>query len=303
MDSPDSPTVSVVIPAYNEERNLGHLLQYLRDHPLGRGSLVEVLVEVSGSTDETLRVAREWNARWTVVRVVDTGARDGLLVALDRMIQMARGQVIVRIDADVRLGERCLDLLIGAVADPAVGIAGPRIMPGSSRSALVRAASNAEWAIHDQVCRIRPKTTVVQAFRRSQVTIPADSGLEDAGLQDHVVALGRRAVYVPGAMVWILPPPNVRGMLQQRMRTVQHIQDHLDRGYPRPPTADPLCVARAVLEVIRLRGASVGALVLFSVVEFLARSVAGTSALASKQAAFHWEPIEGTKDIDWSGAA
>lgn len=58
---PEFPTVSVIVPAYNEERLIGRTLQALNevDYPKDR---IEVVVVDNGSTDRTAEVAREHGA-------------------------------------------------------------------------------------------------------------------------------------------------------------------------------------------------------------------------------------------------
>jgi len=303
MTRTDSPTVSVCIPAYNEERNIGPLLRFLQTQGVQPGVLVEVLVDVSGSTDRTRDEVAECQRRWSLVRMIDSGARDGLLFAVNRLIQTARGDIVIRVDADVRLDDRTLEQLVGALHAPDAGIASPRIVPGPSASTLVDRASEAEWALHHRVSLAYPKTTLVQAFRRLPITLPPESGLEDAGLQEQITALGYRAVYVPEATVSVLPPPTVRGMMLQRIRTVQHIRDHLVRGYQAPSTAKFGTVWRAICSSIRNRDTTLRALGTFAVIELLARAAARASILGLREPSFLWEPIEGTKEIDWTAAA
>ncbi len=300
MTSHSGPTVSVCIPAYNEERNIDALLTDLRSTQLSGGEILEVLVDVSGSTDRTAEIVRSHSNLWRVVRAVDSGERDGLLRALDRLIHMATGSVVVRIDADVRLHPACLERLLQGLSDPEVGIVGPRIVPGPSRSPIVRWASRAEWAIHDHVSRRQPKTTVVQAFRRLPISLPADSGLEDAGLQQQVERSGYRAAYVPGALVFILPPSNVRGMLLQRIRTIRHIRDHVRRGYARPATASPTIVWNSLRGAVQQGQTTIGAVAVFGAIEAAARVSAGAEGVLSPSPLFGWEPVEGTKDFGWS---
>ncbi|HEY6237872.1 MAG TPA: glycosyltransferase, partial [Thermoplasmata archaeon] len=284
------PRVSICIPAYNEERNIGSLLGFLRTERISNGNLLEVLVEVSGSTDSTRDIVAEWSARWPLVRVLDGRERDGLLSALNRLIQTARGDVVVRVDADVRPGDGCLEQLLGALGAPDAGIASPRVVPEPSSSRLVDRASEAEWAVHHRVSLSEPKTTLVQAFRRLPIVLPSESGLEDAGLQQQVTALGYRAVYVPGATVSVVPPSTVRGMMFQRIRTVQHLHDHLVRGYQAPSTAKLSTVCSAVASSIRNRDTSLRALATFGVIELLARAAALASVLGIREPSFLWEP-------------
>jgi glycosyltransferase involved in cell wall biosynthesis len=87
--------ISIIIPAYNEERYLARCLdsvaaQQLRPH--------EVIVVDNNSTDHTVDVAR----RYPFVRVVSE-SQQGRVYARNAGFEAARGTVLARIDADAIL--------------------------------------------------------------------------------------------------------------------------------------------------------------------------------------------------------
>ncbi|MCI4335704.1 MAG: glycosyltransferase [Thermoplasmata archaeon] len=292
--------MSVCIPAYNEERNLGALLTRLEQSPLVTGELVEILIESSGSTDLTATIARSWATRWGVVRLLEPGARMGLFAALERLISAARGEVVIRLDADVRLDGAVLDQLVEALEPPASGIAGPRIVPLPSPSRLVSGASAAEWALHHQVSLLCPKTTIVQAFRRMDAPFDVGNRLEDAALQADVERTGRKAVYVPTAIVYISPPSDMRGFVAQRARTIRIIQGYLRQGHARPATASPSIVWRALWAEVQGRDTPIASLALFGAVELFSRTLAWVRGPGAAGSAPLWEPVEGTKEPGWA---
>ncbi|WP_229715805.1 glycosyltransferase family 2 protein [Mangrovihabitans endophyticus] len=85
-----SPTVSVVIPTLNEERNLPHVLAKLP--PM----VTEVIVVDGGSIDRTVAVAREHRSDVTVVHQTRTGKGNALACGF----AACSGDIIVMIDAD-----------------------------------------------------------------------------------------------------------------------------------------------------------------------------------------------------------
>ncbi len=91
------PTISVVVPARDEERRLAPLLAALRDAP----DVAEVVVIDDGSRDATAELARSHGA--TVVSVDEPPAGwTGKCWALQRGIEQAGGDWVVTFDADVR---------------------------------------------------------------------------------------------------------------------------------------------------------------------------------------------------------
>jgi glycosyltransferase involved in cell wall biosynthesis len=85
-----SPTVSVVIPALNEEQNLPHVFAAL---PAG---IDEVIVVDGGSIDRTVAVARELRPDVVIVQQTRTGKGNALACGF----AACTGDIIVMIDAD-----------------------------------------------------------------------------------------------------------------------------------------------------------------------------------------------------------
>lgn len=85
--------ISVVIPAYNEEKYLGPCLQALRGQTYPHDQF-EVIVVDNGSTDATARIAQDFGAR-----VIEEPIK-GIARARQRGFEAARGVIIVSTDAD-----------------------------------------------------------------------------------------------------------------------------------------------------------------------------------------------------------
>jgi glycosyltransferase involved in cell wall biosynthesis len=85
-----SPTVSVVIPTLNEERNLPHVFAKLPD------GITEVIVVDGGSVDRTVAVARELRPDVVIVQQTRTGKGNALACGF----AACTGDIIVMIDAD-----------------------------------------------------------------------------------------------------------------------------------------------------------------------------------------------------------
>ncbi|RMI30102.1 glucosyl-3-phosphoglycerate synthase [Nocardia stercoris] len=94
-------TVSVVVPALDEERTVGEVIASIR--PLLGGLVDELLVIDSGSSDDTIRVARAAGATvYTREQAVPTVAtRPGKGEVLWRSLAVASGDLIVFVDADL----------------------------------------------------------------------------------------------------------------------------------------------------------------------------------------------------------
>jgi Glycosyl transferase family 2 len=298
--------LGVVIPAYNEETNLPHMLAFLENFAavsVHRPVDLEVWVDVSGSTDRTGQIAVDWSRQWDAVHIVDSGRRDGLLSAMDRLLSKVRGDLILRIDADLHFTPLGLDSLISTLRTSRCGIVGPRVVPARSPSVWVTRLSRTEFAIHHRVSLRAPKTTLVQLFQGVPVRLRPDSGVEDVELQLQITKLVGPAVYDPESVVVVMPPVSLRDYLFQRVRTIRHVHAHARRGYGRSPTDSLPTVGAAILDTLRARDTPFRDLALFLVVEGFARLAAAWTAVFGREDLFTWTPLEGTKQPTWGASA
>lgn len=115
--------VSVIIPAWNEERTVARVIAVA----LGTPSVREVIVVNDGSTDNTARVAR--NAG---VVVLDLPQNLGKAQAMEAGVRASRGNILLFLDADVEgLTPEILEALILPVVSGkhvmCVGLRGRRL--------------------------------------------------------------------------------------------------------------------------------------------------------------------------------
>lgn len=83
--------ISVVIPAFNEEKRIGHCLKTVFSQTIPP---YEVIVVDNNSTDDTAKIARELGA------IIVTEKSQGVTFARNAGFNLAKGEVIARTDAD-----------------------------------------------------------------------------------------------------------------------------------------------------------------------------------------------------------
>ncbi len=109
--------LSLVIPTYNESKNIGELVERLTallDPPLGEG--YELVVVDDDSPDRTWELAESMTARYPKLRVLRRQGERGLSTAVIRGWQMARGEVLAVIDADLQHPPEATVALWGEIA-------------------------------------------------------------------------------------------------------------------------------------------------------------------------------------------
>lgn len=93
-ENPPNPLVSVVIPAYNEERYIGNALKSLLEQDFQN---FEIIVVDNGSEDKTREIARNFGAKVVLEEKKTVGS------ARQRGVLEAKGEIIAMTDADTIL--------------------------------------------------------------------------------------------------------------------------------------------------------------------------------------------------------
>src|ERR1700722_10766719 len=119
---PIEPSVTLVIPAYNESRVIGAKIRNVAslDYPANK---LEVLVASDGSSDDTVKVAQGLSDGGHV-RVLAFAQNRGKISVLNDAVRAARGEIIVFSDASAILKSDSIRQLVANFADPEVGAVG-----------------------------------------------------------------------------------------------------------------------------------------------------------------------------------
>src|ERR1035437_7029417 len=96
--------LSLIIPAYNEEKYIGACLEHAIKNSKGKFS--EIIVIDNASTDKTAEVARKFNG----VKVIKENEK-GLTKARQRGYKESTGDILAYIDADTKMPEKWIDIL------------------------------------------------------------------------------------------------------------------------------------------------------------------------------------------------
>lgn len=96
------PVYTIIIPAHNEEENIGPLYQKLRPVLAGLDQPCEILFVDDGSTDLTFQKMQSIQKQDSSVRVFKFRKNFGKSTALNVAFRSARGQVIITMDGDLQ---------------------------------------------------------------------------------------------------------------------------------------------------------------------------------------------------------
>lgn len=225
----DRPFVTIAIPCLNEERHIEACLEdvFAQDYP---ADLFEVLVGDGMSTDRTRDILDEISARHPGrLRVVDNPPRLQA-AAMNTMIAVARGEVIVRMDVHARYApdyvRQCVVVLGETGADNVGGA--QRAAPESWFQRAVCAALDSPLGVggaryRDESNEGFVDTVFLGAFRRQILELVGgydDNAItnEDAELNQRILAAGGKVFLSRKIVVNYVPRESLQSLARQYYR-------------------------------------------------------------------------------------
>ncbi len=219
------PVVTITVPVYNEVASIRTTLERLLelDYPRGR---LQLLVLSDASSDGTDDIVREFAGRG--VELLRAPIRRGKTAAENAAVAVARGDVIVNVDATVVIASGSLKQLIRAFDDPTVGVASGRdVSVGAAGKREVGAESgytSYEMRVRDLETRAGSIVGASGCFYGIRRTIRV-SALPSGLSWDFASTLvarqqGYRSVSVPGAVCLVPRTAEIRSELRRKTRTM-----------------------------------------------------------------------------------
>jgi len=230
--------VSIGICAYNEEKNIGKLLEALASEEL----IGQIVVVASGCTDNTVKIAQSFEGNKNFVMVVDNERR-GKAVAINQFINTARQNIngfypdVLIIESADTIPSPCAfkHLLNPLIADERIGMVGARPIPMNQKDTRMGRIGHLLWESHHQMSLIKPKAGEVCAFRNVIERINPDTAVDEASIQAQLVWQGYKIVYAPRAVIWNKAPETKEDFIKQRKRIYHgHLKLKAETGYEVP---------------------------------------------------------------------
>lgn len=100
------PTVTIALPAYNEEANIGNLLAQLLQQNTETFVLEKILVLSDGSTDDTVAVAKTFEK--SGVQVLDDEVNRGKSFRQNQAMEISTSDILIMMDADLLIGNTAM---------------------------------------------------------------------------------------------------------------------------------------------------------------------------------------------------
>jgi len=217
--------VSVIVPAYNEERTIGKCLESILDQDY-EGEM-EIIVVNDGSTDRTAEIVSKYP-----VRFIDLKVNGGKANALNRAIEDAKGDILIFTDSDSYMSLNAVDSLVNCLnvnSDVQIAAGNVFIHDNHGKKRIMKYFQMIEYLIEQEITRylqgLNGSVLVcpgpLTAVRRSVCNIVRFSDetiVEDADFTIKALKNSMKIIREPDAKVYTHAPETLRAWYKQRKR-------------------------------------------------------------------------------------
>ena len=221
-----APTVSVIVPAFREEAVIVKTIASLiaQDYP---GEL-EVIVVDDGSPDATYQRAHDAFGTHPRVRIVRK-PNGGKASALNHGLTLAKGEIVICLDADTIFVPNTVGELVEPLHDPAVGAVAGNAKVGNRINIVTRwqaieyvTSQNLDRRAFSLLNCITVVPGAVGAWRKEQVLAAGgfseETLAEDQDLTLSIRRAGKAIAYADEAIGYTEAPDSLRMLSRQRFR-------------------------------------------------------------------------------------
>ncbi|MFV0438592.1 MAG: glycosyltransferase family 2 protein [Desulfopila sp.] len=232
IETTEWPSVTVVIAAKNEERNIGKRIENIQSQKYS-GPPIEIIVVSDGSTDDTDNILRilksdEQKLAGVELKVLTQPHSLGKPAALNKAIGAAGGEIVVFADARQTFSEDAIQQLVGSFTDSLVGgVSGELLFYQDDQNSLL-VEMGTYWRYEKFVRQLESAsgsvmgaTGAIYAIRRRLYRpIRPETLLDDVLIPLNVISQNYRVVFENKARAYDVVSEQVAGEWKRKVRTL-----------------------------------------------------------------------------------
>ncbi|NSW84354.1 MAG: glycosyltransferase family 2 protein [Syntrophothermus sp.] len=202
-------TVTVVIPAYNEETRIGSTVRAVRES----GFADQILVMDDGSQDKTAVIARGEGAE-----VIELKPNRGKGEALNRAVPHIKGDIVLFLDADLGDSARQGQLLVKPILEGEADITIARFPPPKKKGGFGLVKGLAAWGLKRAGMEAREPLSGQRAMSKTVLMdlLPFSPGFGvELGMSLRALARGYRLLEVDTTMTHAETGRDVKGFVHR----------------------------------------------------------------------------------------
>ncbi|MEW6276500.1 MAG: glycosyltransferase family 2 protein [Bacillota bacterium] len=189
-EAKEFPTISIIVPMYNEAENIGPFYERLRKVLDEIGEPYEIICVNDGSTDATLEKLLKLREKDQNVKVIDFSRNFGKEIALTAGLDFSSGMAIIPIDADLQDPPELIPHLVAKWKEGYEVVYATR-KSRHGESWFKKLAAHAFYRLAEKIM---------------DINIPRDTGdfrLMDRSVVEALKALRERNRFMKGLFAWV----------------------------------------------------------------------------------------------------
>lgn len=243
------------IMAYNEEANIGKLLDSLLQQKTRLVNIDQIIVVASGCTDKTEKIVLEKRKEDQRIILLVEAKRNGKASAINRFIRKINKNipVLVMISADTLPQVDTIEKLVTPFKDSSVGITSAHVIPLNNTRTFMGFYVHCFWTLHHEIAKKYFKAGELIAWRNIINSINHATSTDETNIAALIFQKGYKGVYVSRAKVFNRGPETVRDFIKVRRRHLAayyHLKEEVGLSYI-PPTMNSIMVLKLFLKTVK----------------------------------------------------
>ncbi len=218
-------SISVGIPAYNEEANIAALIESIQSQKNLNGKIEEIIIVSDGSTDNTEAIVKKFHDKRIILS--SDGKRLGKARRLNQIFRQFKGDVLILVDADCRLDDKAFASIIDKFyKNQKLGLLGCKSVPIKTNNNVVLAILSSiriteyirkNWNSGVNLFGFSGRLIALSRSFAKKVTLPKTLG-DDTYIYLRARQLNVECDCTEDAICYYQPPTKVSDHLKQSIR-------------------------------------------------------------------------------------
>jgi cellulose synthase/poly-beta-1,6-N-acetylglucosamine synthase-like glycosyltransferase len=227
------PSVSFIIAAYNEEKDIARKIEntLALDYPRDK---LEIIIASDCSSDRTDEIVLGYTGLGVYLH--RQPERAGKTVAQNRAVQISAGEILIFSDATTMYGTDALRRIVRNFADPTVGCVAGQLIYVDRESTAVGRGCRSYWGYEKflKSCESQLQSLIgvsgcLYSVRRSCHAKLANDMIDDFVIATEIHLQGLRTIYEPDAVSTEDTNNRARDEFRMRVRVIEQTMSALDR--------------------------------------------------------------------------
>lgn len=212
--------VMIGIPAYEEENNIGKLLNFLLQNCSNNFHCIYVIS--SGSKDRTDEIVSSYSHKYPKIKLITEGERKGKVSALNKLLTILeeKYEVLIYMGADNIPEKRAISKLLNYLRNDDTAAVGGRPVPINSKNNLMGFFAHLLWNLHHLISLEHPKISgELMAFKKGVLReLPIEIINDDLYIQSIFEFDNYNVKYCSDAIVYLKGSETINDFIKQRRR-------------------------------------------------------------------------------------